>query len=257
MPVVSSPSVASLPAWISCSCFSRSSCSRRSISAVVSRRSPMMWIIALRLDSSRRLESCESLRMCSSARRELSSRSVCFASRLRSGLVVAEDVQHRLALVGEASVRVVQVAHDVEQRAAALLRLGDAELELGDALEQRGLGLGLARAERERRLAGSSARRPQRWRAPAASARAPSRARSSSARGRRRPPRTSPGRGSSPGARSSTPRGRARPARTRACRAGCRSRRSRCPRGRGGPRRSAWSGSPRRSRCAGSGARCG
>ena len=44
----------------------------------------MMWIIALRLLSSLRLESCESLRMCSSARRELSSRSVCFASRLRS-----------------------------------------------------------------------------------------------------------------------------------------------------------------------------
>jgi hypothetical protein len=52
-------------------------------------------------------------------------------------------VQHRLALVGEPFVRVVQVAHDVEQRTAALLRLGDTELELGNALEQRGLDLGL------------------------------------------------------------------------------------------------------------------
>jgi len=48
MPVVSSPRVASLAAWISCSCLSRSSRSRRWISNVVSRRSPMMWIIAFR-----------------------------------------------------------------------------------------------------------------------------------------------------------------------------------------------------------------
>src|SRR6266480_101577 len=83
-PVVSSPSVASLPAWTSCSCLSRSSCSRRWISAVVSRRSPMMWIMALRLSSRRRLDRWESWRMCSSARRDLSSRSLFQASRLRS-----------------------------------------------------------------------------------------------------------------------------------------------------------------------------
>src|SRR2546426_249731 len=59
-PVVSSPSVASLPAWTSCSCLSRSSCSRRCISAVVSRRSPMMWIIAFRLSARRRLDRWES-----------------------------------------------------------------------------------------------------------------------------------------------------------------------------------------------------
>src|SRR3989454_370256 len=59
-PVVSSPSVASLPAWTSCSYLSRSSCSRRCISAVVSRRSPMMWIIAFRLSARRRLDRWES-----------------------------------------------------------------------------------------------------------------------------------------------------------------------------------------------------
>src|SRR5438552_3965648 len=83
-PVVSSPSVASLPAWTSCSCLSRSSCSRRCISAVVSRRSPMMWIIAFRLSARRRLDRWESLRMCRRARRELSRRSVWRASPLRS-----------------------------------------------------------------------------------------------------------------------------------------------------------------------------
>src|SRR5436190_1207703 len=61
-PVVSSPSVASLPAWTSCSCLSRSSCSRRCISAVVSRRSPMMWIIAFRLSARRRLDRASPLR---------------------------------------------------------------------------------------------------------------------------------------------------------------------------------------------------
>ena len=55
-------SVASLPAWTSCSCLSRSSCSRRSISCVVSRRSPMMWIIALRLSPSFTLEWASRLR---------------------------------------------------------------------------------------------------------------------------------------------------------------------------------------------------
>src|SRR5256886_8230726 len=83
-PVVSSPSVASLPAWTSCSCLSRSSCSRRCISAVVSRRSPMMWIIAFRLSSRRRLDRWESLCMCRRARRELSRLSVWRASPLRS-----------------------------------------------------------------------------------------------------------------------------------------------------------------------------
>src|SRR5262245_47287763 len=68
-PVVSSPSVASWPAWTSCSCLSRSSCSRRSMTCVVERRSPMMWIIALRLSSSLRFDRCESLRMCSIALR--------------------------------------------------------------------------------------------------------------------------------------------------------------------------------------------
>jgi hypothetical protein len=37
-------------------------------------------------------------------------------------LVVAEDVQHRLALVGELLVRLVQVAHDVDERPPTLLR---------------------------------------------------------------------------------------------------------------------------------------
>jgi hypothetical protein len=49
---------------------------------------------------------------------------------------VLEDVEHGLALLAEAFVRVVQVAHDVEEGAAALLRLMDAPLEVGDALTQ-------------------------------------------------------------------------------------------------------------------------
>ena len=45
---------------------------------------------------------------------------------------VLEDVQHRLALVAEAPVRLVQVAHDVDQRAAPLLGLAHAQLKLFD-----------------------------------------------------------------------------------------------------------------------------
>ena len=58
-------------------------------------------------------------------------------------LVVAEDVQHRLPLVGEPLVGVVEVTHDVQERTPALLRLGDAKLELGDAFPERGNHLAL------------------------------------------------------------------------------------------------------------------
>jgi hypothetical protein len=44
------------------------------------------------------------------------------------GLVIAEDVQHRLALVAQPLVRLVQVAHDVDERTPPLLVLVDAPL---------------------------------------------------------------------------------------------------------------------------------
>src|SRR6058998_3831245 len=43
--------------------------------------------------------------------------------RDRSRLVVAEDVEHGLALVAEALVELVEVGHDVEHRAALLVAL--------------------------------------------------------------------------------------------------------------------------------------
>jgi hypothetical protein len=52
------------------------------------------------------------------------------------GLVVDEDVEHRPALVGEAPVRLVEVAHDVQQRAAALFCSADSLLELLHLLAQ-------------------------------------------------------------------------------------------------------------------------
>ena len=84
----------------------------------------MMWIIALRLSPSRRLDSCESLRMCSSARRELSKPLGLLGQAAAVLLVVGEDVEHRLALVGEPLVGLVEVAHDVQHRAAPLLAPG-------------------------------------------------------------------------------------------------------------------------------------
>src|SRR5579885_2077276 len=83
-PVVSSPSVASFPACTNCSCFSRNSCSRFCTASVVSRRSLIICIIALRLFSRRKLDWCESCKICSKARRELSRRSVCLARLRRS-----------------------------------------------------------------------------------------------------------------------------------------------------------------------------
>src|SRR5205085_1221736 len=60
-------------------------------------------------------------------------------------LVVAEDVQHRLALVGELLVRLVEVPHDVDERAPARLRAPDPGLQLLDLLAQGGrVELGLA-----------------------------------------------------------------------------------------------------------------
>jgi hypothetical protein len=66
-------------------------------------------------------------------------------------LVVGEDVEHRPPLIAQLAVRHVQVAHDVEQRAAALLRLPHAQLELLDLRAQlRRLRGGLAVAGRIR-----------------------------------------------------------------------------------------------------------
>ena len=253
-PVVSSPSVASLPAWTSCSCLSRSSCSRRSISCgglaqvahdvdhrLAAVLQPQVGLVRILQDV-----------------QQGAARVVQALGLVRQPaavlLVVGEDVEHRLALIAELAVGLVQVAHDVEQRAAPLLA------PARDALARRRVararaGLAAARlagppfAARSHRGAGApmgtsgrSSRSLRLLELLLQRSRAPSRARSSSARGRRPPPRTSPGRGSSPAAPPWTPRGRAPPARRRACRGGCRWRRSPGRPGRAAPRRSAWSG---------------
>jgi hypothetical protein len=67
-------------------------------------------------------------------------------------------VQHRLALVAEPLVRLVEVAHDVNQRAAPFLGLADAELKLFDLFFE---GRSLAAAALCLRLRSHSSRR--RW----------------------------------------------------------------------------------------------
>ena len=56
-------------------------------------------------------------------------------------LVVDEDMEHRLALVGEAPVHLVEVAHDVEQGAALLVALTQAPFQRLHVCAQPALGL--------------------------------------------------------------------------------------------------------------------
>ena len=51
-------------------------------------------------------------------------------------LIVVQDVEHRLALIAEALIDVVEIAHDVQQSATALLGLPDAHLQFFPALAQ-------------------------------------------------------------------------------------------------------------------------
>src|SRR2546429_9329897 len=160
-------------------------------------------------------------------------------------LVVGQDVQHGLPLVGEALVELAQIAHDVEHGAALVVAFPQAALQRLHMRAESLLGRHGRAGVRDRRL---TLLRRRLWHPDytlsslslstwSAGSRAPFRGRSSSARGRRLLPRISRDPGSSPGAPPWTSPGREPPARIRACRAGCRWRRSPCRPGRAAPRR--------------------
>src|SRR5437899_4499526 len=50
--------------------------------------------------------------------------------------IIVQDVEHRVALIAEALIDVVEIPHDVQQSATALLGLPDAHLQFFPALSQ-------------------------------------------------------------------------------------------------------------------------
>src|SRR2546426_6950032 len=81
--------------------------------------------MALRLASRRSLSLCEPCKRCSKAPRIVEPLGLAGESPSVL-LVIGQDVKHGLPLVGEALVGFVQVARDVEHRAAPLVALPEA-----------------------------------------------------------------------------------------------------------------------------------
>src|SRR2546426_5292171 len=84
--------------------------------------------MALRLASRRSLSLCEPCKRCSKAPRIVEPLGLAGESPAVL-LVIGQDVKHGLPLVGEALVGFVQVAHDVEHRAALLVALPEAAFQ--------------------------------------------------------------------------------------------------------------------------------
>src|SRR5204863_444014 len=129
--------VASLPAWTSCSCLSRSSCSRRCISAVVSRKSPMMWIMAFRWLARRLLNSFRSPMMWSIARRWSSRcrrRRSSVSTWARSPLAAGGGELARFLGADEAGERLLEdlVVTEAEELGDGVVSLQHLALEVGN-----------------------------------------------------------------------------------------------------------------------------